>query len=67
MNANSNTNYEIPVAKNTVDKVMDMLIKENERLEKENQELKEKMGGADRQPGLDNAEALQKAIASYMV
>ncbi len=67
MNANSNTNYEIPVAKNTVDKMMDMLIKENERLEKENQKLKEKMGGSDLQSGLDTAEAMQKAIASYMV
>lgn len=36
--------YEIPVSKNTVDKMVDTLIRENERLELENRQLKEKLG-----------------------
>lgn len=37
--------YEIPVSKNTVDKMVETLIRENERLETENRQLKEKLGG----------------------
>lgn len=36
--------YEIPVSKNTVDKMVETLIRENERLELENRQLKEKSG-----------------------
>ena len=36
--------YEIPVSKNTVDKMVETLIRENERLELENRQLKEKLG-----------------------
>lgn len=61
------TDYEIPVSKNTVDKMMENLIKENERLSRENQELTEKLnqtGGG--QEGQESPDEMAKAIGRYM-
>lgn len=41
------TDYAIPISKNTVDRMMETLISENERLSKENKALSEKLEQAD--------------------
>lgn len=61
-----NTNYEIPVSKNTVDKMMETLIKENERLSKENQALTEKLNQTTQGQGEQKDLEMEKAIEKYL-
>lgn len=65
--SNMNTDYEIPVSKNTVDKMMETLIKENERLIKENQTLTEKLNqGEQNQDGETSLNEMDKTIQKYL-
>lgn len=55
------TDYEIPVSKNTVDKMVETMLKENERLERENQELKKQLGEGE--PAAADPDDLKQKIA----
>lgn len=60
--------YDIPVSKNTVDKMVETMIRENERLERENRQLKEKLGEgqAESTDSDEETRKMQEDIGKYL-